>query len=137
MFAHGQRHRAAVMKKLPPASAQTQRIYAEIGAALGAGGVELGNMFGMPALKSGGKAFAGLFGDAMVFKLDGTAHADALARAGAELFDPSGMGRPMKAWVVVPPGHAKHWRSIATHALRGLGAAKPPVAKAKPAAKRR
>ena len=61
-----------------------------------------GKMFGMPNLFIGGKAFAGLYGDAMVFKLDGSAHARAPALPGAQLFDPSGRGRPMKAWVQAP-----------------------------------
>jgi hypothetical protein len=38
------------------------------------------------------KAFAGLYGDAMVFKLAGDAHAAARGLAGVELFDPSGSG---------------------------------------------
>ena len=41
------------------------------------------SMFGMPSMKRrGGKAFAGLYGDDMVFKLEGEAHAAALALDG-------------------------------------------------------
>jgi hypothetical protein len=120
------------MKKLPPPSPQTERAYAAIADALGAKLVEQSNMFGMPALKLSGKAFAGLFGDAMVFKLAGDAHAEAVGLAGAELFDPSGMGRPMKAWVVVPKAHAKKWPALAEKALTALDK---PAKRAPPAKK--
>jgi hypothetical protein len=76
-----------------------------------------GKMFGMPTLKSGGKAFAGLHGEAMVFKLGGKEHAEALGLAGARLFDPMG-GRPMKEWVEVPATHAARWAVLARAALR-------------------
>jgi hypothetical protein len=46
------------------------------------------SMFGMPSVKRGdGKAFAGLYGDEVVFKLAGDAHARALALDGARLFE--------------------------------------------------
>ena len=77
-----------------------------------------GKMFGMPTLMVGGKAFAGLFKDAMVFKLRGKDHERALALAGARLFDPSGRGRPMKEWVEVPARHAARWASLARQALK-------------------
>jgi hypothetical protein len=75
-----------------------------------------GSMFGMPCAKAGGKAFMGSFGGGTVFSLDGDAHARALALAGSELFDPSGM-RPMKAWVVVRPEHRELWPELAEAAL--------------------
>jgi hypothetical protein len=74
-------------------------------------------MFGMPTLKLDGKALAGLYGDAMTFKLSGEGHAAALRLGGAHLFDPSGMGRPMRAWVVVPVAHANEWERLARLAL--------------------
>ncbi len=107
------------MKKPAAASAATKKKYEALGKALGAKGVELSAMFGMPSLKYSGKAFAGLFGDAMVFKLAGEAHAKALAATGAVLFDPSGMGRAMKAWVVVPASSSKRWAGLAEAALAG------------------
>ena len=79
--------------------------------------VTSGQMMGMPMLYSGGKAFAGLFGDAMVFKLAGAAHEAALARPGASLFDPSGRGRPMKAWVRIPIEDAAEWQRLADEAI--------------------
>ena len=77
-------------------------------------------MFGMPTLKSGGKAFAGFYQGAMVFKLEGEAHSRALSLSGARIFDPSGMGRPMKAWVVVPQEHGESWDGLAREALASL-----------------
>ena len=77
-----------------------------------------GKMFGMPCLKnSDGKAFAGFYEDAMVFKLGGASHAEALALAGSRLFDPSGRGRPMKEWVVVPNEHTSRWLEFARDAF--------------------
>jgi hypothetical protein len=77
-----------------------------------------GKMFGMPCLKnSNGKAFAGFFEDAMVFKLGGDSHGEALALAGARLFDPSERGRPMKEWVVVPIEHVSRWLEFARNAF--------------------
>jgi hypothetical protein len=76
-----------------------------------------GKMFGMPCLKnSNGKAFAGYADGAMVFKLGGASHAEALALSGARLFDPAG-GRPMKEWVVVPAEHNSRWPEFARDAL--------------------
>lgn len=77
-----------------------------------------GKMFGMPCLKNNnGKAYAGLIEDSMVFKLGGTSHAEALALTGARLFDPSGRGRPMKEWVVVPNEHVSRWLEFARNAF--------------------
>ena len=76
-----------------------------------------GKMFGMPCLKNNGKAFAGLYQDAMVFKLKAPRHGEALALSGARLFDPSGLGRPMKEWVEVPVEHASIWHELAREAL--------------------
>ena len=78
------------------------------------------SMFGMPSVKRrGGKAFAGLYGDDMVFKLEGESHAAALALEGAHLFEPMA-GRPMRAWVQVPPTHETQWADLARRAESGL-----------------
>ena len=74
-------------------------------------------MFGMPCLKIRDKAFAGLYQNAMVFKLGGDSHAEALALAGSHLFDPSGMGRAMKEWVVVAPEHSMRYAELGRQAL--------------------
>ena len=79
--------------------------------------VELGKMFGMPTIKRGGKATAGFYEGAMVFKLpDESARERALALDGASLFDPMG-GRPMREWVVVTAAHAGEWPRLAEQAL--------------------
>lgn len=60
---------------------------------------EQSQMFGKPCFKINKKAFVCFFQNAMVFKLEGQAHADALGLKDSKLFDPSGKGRAMKAWV--------------------------------------
>jgi len=77
-----------------------------------------GKMFGMPCLKNNGKAFAGYYEGAMVFKLPLPQHSEALNLTGAQLFDPFGRGRPMKEWVVVPVEHASRWSEFARAALQ-------------------
>ncbi len=82
--------------------------------------VELGQMMGMPAIKAGGKMIGGFSRSegAMVFKLpDQEIREQALALAGAHLFDPAG-GRPMKEWVAVPAEHADGWPALAEQALK-------------------
>lgn len=76
-----------------------------------------GAMFGMPCIKANKKSFAGYYEGAMVFKLSGVPHAEALGLTGAHHFDPMG-GRPMKEWVVVPVAHASRWLALARDAMR-------------------
>jgi hypothetical protein len=100
-----------------------QKAYDELAASLAPRGVKMSQMFGTPVLKNAnGKAFAGLRGEAVHFRLGaGTAeHAEALKLAGATPFDP-GMGKPMKDWVEVPAKHAKHFERFAGAALKLLG----------------
>lgn len=103
-------------------SPTTQHRYEQVAAALEGAGVRASSMFGMPTLKLNGKAIGGLYGDAMTFKLSGEALADALSLEGAHPFDPSGMGRPMKAWVVVPAAQADEWERLAQLALASIDA---------------
>jgi hypothetical protein len=79
--------------------------------------IESGSLFGMPCLKVRGKAVIGSFDGGAVFKLEGDAHGEALALAGSVLFDPSGKGRPMKAWVVVNSDHEEKWVDFASEAI--------------------
>ena len=81
--------------------------------------VSLGKMMGMPCIKRGGKLIAGFSeAGAMVFKLpDEQEREQALSLDGAQLFDPSGRGRPMKEWVEVPAAHAAEWPRLAEAAL--------------------
>jgi hypothetical protein len=80
-------------------------------------GVEAGQMFGKPCVKTGGKAFLAQHLDRVVFKLSGAGHATALALPGAILWDPSGKGRPMKEWVAVPATTAFDAERFAKSAL--------------------
>lgn len=78
------------------------------------------SMFGMPSMqRQGGKVFAGLYGNDMVFKLEGEDHAAALALEGAHLFEPFA-GRPLKGWVQVPPTHETQWADLARRAEGAL-----------------
>ncbi len=83
-------------------------------------GATPGQMMGNPMLYLRGKGFAGVWGDAMIFKLEGGAHEAALSLPGAKLFDPSGEGRPMKAWVEVPLASSAEWLRFARLAAEGL-----------------
>ncbi|HYO20059.1 MAG TPA: hypothetical protein VES02_15505 [Dermatophilaceae bacterium] len=77
-------------------------------------------MFGMPSVeRRDGQAFAGLYGDDMVFRLAGDAHEKALALDGAHLFEPMA-GQPMKTWVQVPPTHETQWAELARKAEASL-----------------
>jgi hypothetical protein len=105
-----------------PVSPDTQRRYDEIAAGLEGAGVKASTMFGMPTLKRNGKAIGGLWGDAMTFKLSPDALANALRLEGAQQFDPSGLGRPMKAWVVVPLAQSMEWERLAQLALAAIDA---------------
>jgi hypothetical protein len=92
--------------------------YDALAADLAASGVAIsGRMFGMPVLKAGGKAFAGYVEGSMTFKLAEPRRSEALAIAGATLFDPMG-GRPMREWVQVPAAAASLWGELA-EAARG------------------
>ncbi|GAB3598927.1 hypothetical protein GCM10027446_30210 [Angustibacter peucedani] len=82
-------------------------------------------MFGSRALRveATGKVLGCLRSDgSFVAKLGaGTpAHAEALAVPGAALFDPSGKGRPMKDWVLLPAGEQDRWLAVSTAALEFL-----------------
>jgi len=105
-----------------PVSTATQRRYDQIAAGLAGAGVKASTMFGMPTLKRNGKAIGGLWGDAMTFKLAPDALADALRLEGVRQFDPSGLGRPMKAWVVVPLAQSGEWERLAQLALAAIDA---------------
>jgi hypothetical protein len=104
--------------KREPRSDEGRDRYDAISQSLVAGaGAIPAKMMGMPILKKDGKAFAGYGSGSMTFKLRGSAHAEALELAGAHLFDPSGMGRPMKEWVEVPASASDHWERLAKAAL--------------------
>lgn len=74
-------------------------------------------LFGKPCFKINKKAFVCFFKDCMVFKLSNGVHQEALSLDGAELFDPSGKGRPMKEWVQVPFDYHLRWKEFAIESL--------------------
>lgn len=94
----------------------------QIAGDLAARGVLPGAMFGSRSLTLEGTAFACLKGGRFAVKLGvgSQAHADAMALDGAELFDPSGKGRPFKDWVAVPAALADDWDRLAEAALSVL-----------------
>lgn len=92
--------------------AEARERFGDLAEELAGSGVVVSSMFGKPCLKAGSKAFACLFRDGVAFKLAGPEHGKALDMDGAELFDPSGKGRPMKEWVQVPVAHADQWRGL-------------------------
>ena len=76
-----------------------------------------GALFGMPCLTLGGKAFAGSYDGGVVFKLPATRYQAVLALNGTARFDPSGKGRPMGTWVVVPGPYRGRWQELADEAI--------------------
>ena len=80
-------------------------------------GVTAGQMFGKPCLKIHGKAFVAQQGEKVIFKLNSPQHDKASSLKGAELWDPSGKGRPMKEWVAIPASENKSFTALARGAL--------------------
>jgi hypothetical protein len=107
----------------PPMDTDPRTLYDEVCDELtAAGAATRSQMFGMPCLKRGSKAFAGFTAGAMVFKLGAPDHAAAMALPGAHLFDPM-HGRPMKEWVVIPVEHAARWTEFGQAARRYVAGA--------------
>jgi hypothetical protein len=74
-------------------------------------------MMGMPSLKNGSKMFGGLREGGLVLKL-GRERVDELVASGrAAPFDPSGRGRPMRDWAVLP-APTDDWMALAHDAKR-------------------
>jgi hypothetical protein len=103
--------------EFPVTSPEAAASFGRVRDLLLAGGATAGRMMGMPMLFFAGKGFAGLWGDAMTFKLDGDDLARALALPGADRFDPSGRNRQMKAWVTLPLAVEGEWDAFGRMAL--------------------
>lgn len=70
-----------------------------------------GKMFGTLCIKNAkGKAFAMLWKDDIVVKLDTDEVIKALKLKGVKLFDPM-EGRPMKEWVQMPYEYSSKWKN--------------------------
>jgi hypothetical protein len=106
-----------VSVEFPATSPEAVASFARVRDILLAGGAVSGRMMGMPMLFFAGKGFAGLWGDAMTFKLKEHDVASALDLPGANRFDPSGRNRPMKAWVAVPLEGERDWEMLGRKAL--------------------
>jgi hypothetical protein len=91
---------------------------------LGPRGVLTGAMFGARSLTFDGTAFACLKGGRFAARLGAgsAAHAEALALPDAELFDPSGKGRPFKDWVAISRAQSEHWARYAEAGLEAVTA---------------
>jgi hypothetical protein len=74
-------------------------------------------LFGIPCLQVARTAFVGAYAGGIAVKLPPDVRAETLALTGARLFDPSGRGRPMAEWVVVPAAHEARWDDLAEAAL--------------------
>ncbi|NJR12658.1 TfoX/Sxy family protein [bacterium] len=74
-------------------------------------------LFGVPNVAVNGNVFIAYQHGAMVFKLSGAAHAQALALPDARLWDPSDKGRPMREWVQLSLASRDQWADWADEAL--------------------
>ncbi|MFI5240357.1 MAG: hypothetical protein ACHQUB_01460 [Candidatus Saccharimonadia bacterium] len=94
--------------------AKLESAFAELGMAMMSEdkNVSVSQMFGMPTLMYGTKAFAGLLEAGMVFKLTGDARVAALAMSGSKPFMPM-PGRAMKEWIVIDATHQASWPDFA------------------------
>lgn len=95
---------------------EAESAFHEVGA--GFPDANLSSLFGKPCYKVNGKAFICFFQDCLVAKLEGADHARAIALPDAHLFDPSGKGHPMKAWVQLPFDHHIEWMAMGRAAHR-------------------
>jgi hypothetical protein len=77
--------------------------------------VVISQMFGMPVLKTGKKAFAGEREGDMVFKLPPDEYAAAAGLPAAHDFEPM-PGRKMGGWLVVPAELHERWPELAEQA---------------------
>ncbi|TAL66803.1 MAG: hypothetical protein EPN82_16920 [Bacteroidetes bacterium] len=82
-----------------------------------------GKMFGALCIKnSKGKAFAMLWKDDIVVKLDVEEVNKALKLKGTKLFDPMG-GRPMKEWVQMPYEYSTKWENYVKQSYKYVATA--------------
>jgi TfoX/Sxy family transcriptional regulator of competence genes len=74
-------------------------------------------MMGMPSLKTQSKMFGGIREGGLVLKLGRERVDELLASGRAQPFDPSGRGRPMRDWAVLP-APSDDWLALALDAKR-------------------
>ncbi len=107
------------MTPMPKPGPKAVAAFENVAEGLTGRGATTGKMFGMPVLKVRDKVFAGMFGDAMTFKLSPEDMPKALKLKGVEPFEPM-PGRSMKGWVLVPLADAKRWPALAEKAWEFL-----------------
>lgn len=78
--------------------------------------IEQGNFFGFQALKFRGKSFVILSGEHLVFRLDEDLRNEAMALAGASLWNP--FGKEKRNWVQISSDEAVRWKYFFDAALR-------------------
>ena len=107
------------MQKHAAPSPAAEAAFARLALDLVGAGVALGQMFGARSLTLNGKALGCLYGDGLAVKLarDTSELEEALALLAAQLFDPSGQGRPFKDWVLVPLDSQGRWLPLMEAAL--------------------
>jgi hypothetical protein len=94
--------------------------YEAVVAELGADpAVQETQMMGMRSLKLGGKLFCGVWDGELVVKLGRERAGELIAAERAAPFDPSGRGRPMKDWALVPEP-PDDWLALAEEARDGV-----------------
>lgn len=85
----------------------------------GTEGATLGQLFGKACGKLNGKAFVAFFRGDMVFKIGREEVQPCLAKyEGAQNWDPSGKGRPMKDWLQVPAIYQSDWEVLTQKAIQ-------------------
>ena len=77
--------------------------------------VSEGQMMGMPALKVGSKMFGGLYEQELLVKVGKERAAELFDSQRARPFDPSGRGRAMGGWALVPEPDGD-WLALAEEA---------------------
>jgi TfoX/Sxy family transcriptional regulator of competence genes len=103
----------AKWKKSPPG------LTATFDAAIaGKPGVERRQMFGYPCAFLNGNLLSGLFQDQMMVRLSEADRTKAVVEAGAEPFAPG--GRPMREYVVLPPGIVADKRKLGLWLKRAI-----------------
>ena len=85
-------------------------------------GVTQSTFFGRRGLVADGKVIACYLDDSVAFKLGATttAHAEAMALSGADLWHPGERPVAFKDWVRVPTAHQDRWGRLAEQALHHI-----------------
>lgn len=99
--------------------AQQQAVYERLLASRAGADVGRGTLFGALSFRVNGHSVGCIMRGVVAFKLAGGRGelADALAIPGAELFDPSGRGRPFREWVALPIAEEPHFERLLEQAV--------------------